>query len=590
MKIRKIGAWLGASILLAICVLGCTVSAVRTVDPVGGPGAARLTGYRQNQQTSPLFARRPVVLAAGDPNAPTNPEPLMGSQSQNPSPAQPAQPTLTLSFVGDILLASTVGDLIAREGPMAPWEGVAEVLKASDFTAGNLECSVGTSGEPTPGKTYTFRADPKSLEGLVDSGFDLVSLANNHSLDFGVTCLLETVENVRQAGIIPIGAGKDEKAARNGYILEKNGIRVGFLATTMVIPQGSWAATPTSPGLAVDYSDWSINIQNQITDVAAQTDIVCVLIHWGEERKTVPETWVKKMEGILKSAGADIVIGHHPHVLQGFNYDGKTLTAYSLGNFVFTTRPDIPACQIGAILNVTVSKDGIQEARVIPTKILWGRTVLLADAEKSNALAGLATLSRPFRCDIETTGSILPIQFTDMTGHWARFTVSRLHGIGAIEGYGDGTFRPELLLNKGEYAALLSRGIASKQEIESARLPESFSLCHDSHWAYPYLKFLAFRGAIPVSDPSWRPSEDCSREEVVLAAWKAAGSPFAEWARKDAFPELASKTLDSKNAFSWALASGIIRGYEDGTVRPERTVTRAEAAVILWRYLQVVEP
>lgn len=531
-KIRKSGAWLAAFILLAACVF----------SPV--PPAHSM---------------------------------------------QPTQPTVTLSFVGDILLASTVGDLITREGPMAPWEGVAEVLKASDFTAGNLECSVGTSGEPAPGKTYTFRADPKSLEGLVDSGFDLVSLANNHSLDFGVTCLLETVENVRQAGIVPIGAGKDEKAARSGYILEKHGIRVGFLATTMIIPQASWAATPTSPGMAVDYSDWSVNIQNQIRDLAAQTDIVCVLIHWGEERKTVPETWVKKMEGILKSAGADIIIGHHPHVLQGFNYDGKTLTAYSLGNFVFTTRPDIPACQIGAILNVTVSKDGIQEARAIPTKILWGRTVLLADAGKSNALAGLATLSRPFGCDVETTGSILPIQFKDMTGHWARFTVSRLCGIGAIEGYGDGTFRPELLLNKGEYAALLSRGIASKQEIESAKLPESFSLCHDSHWAYPYLKFLAFRGAIPVSDPSWRPSEDCSREEVVLAAWKAAGSPFTEGARADTFPELASKALDTKNAFSWALASGIIRGYEDGTIRPERTVTRAEAAVILWRYLQAVE-
>ena len=138
------------------------------------------------------------------------------SANAAPGPNAPTTPvTLRLSFVGDILLASTVGKLIDTEGPLAPWLGVRDLLSSADLTVGNLESAVGTTGAPAAGKEYTFRADPKALQGLVDSGFDVVSLANNHTLDFGVDCFLEGIAALENADIEVIGAGANEAEARD---------------------------------------------------------------------------------------------------------------------------------------------------------------------------------------------------------------------------------------------------------------------------------------------------------------------------------------------------------------------------------------
>jgi poly-gamma-glutamate synthesis protein (capsule biosynthesis protein) len=159
---------------------------------------------------------------------------------------------LTLSFVGDVLLGGSVGDLIDAEGPLAPWQGVKDLLSAADLTCGNLECAVGTTGTAVPGKTWTFRAAPKSLEGLIAAGFDVVSLANNHALDYGTECLLEGVRLLKDARVEPVGAGANDQAARKPFIFDKNGLKVGILATTIVWPDSSWVASRDSPGLAAD--------------------------------------------------------------------------------------------------------------------------------------------------------------------------------------------------------------------------------------------------------------------------------------------------------------------------------------------------
>ena len=121
----------------------------------------------------------------------------LSSQYSSRSAQTKASQTVTLNFVGDILLASRIQDLIDAEGPMAPWIGVKDLLQSADFTIGNLECAVGTTGSPMPDKQWTFRASPETLQGLKDAGVDVVSLANNHTLDFGVEGLLETIENVK---------------------------------------------------------------------------------------------------------------------------------------------------------------------------------------------------------------------------------------------------------------------------------------------------------------------------------------------------------------------------------------------------------
>lgn len=508
---------------------------------------------------------------------------------------------LTLSFVGDILLSGTVGELIEREGPQAPWEGVRELLGAGDLTCGNLECAVGTTGTPVPGKAWTFRAAPESIEGLVYAGVDVVSLANNHALDYGTECLLEGVQLVRDAGIAAIGAGANDTEARQPFIFEKNGLRVGILATAVVVPHESWAATKDSAGLAVDYYGWYPGIIASIKELSPLVDAVIVVVHWGEERATEPVDWIMPIARAMREAGAHAIIGSHPHVLEGIYYDGQALTAYSLGNFVFSTRPEVPECQVGAILNLTVSKGKVEEASVIPTRIVWGKTVASEGADKDAAIRTMSSLSRPLGADVDSRGSIVPLLFTDMNDHWARFTVGLLAVRGAVQGYEDLTFRPDRRIPKEEFAAMFSRAIATDDEIRAAPETEGFSLCDKDFWGYPYLSFLASRRMIPPDGPGWAAGEMCTRLDASICMWKHArtqettGSPpqLAEpekpgqpgTAQPLPHPEVSGLGPEEARAISWAMGKGILRGYPDGSLQLQVPISRAEVAEMLLRYL-----
>ncbi|MGI6661968.1 MAG: CapA family protein [Bacillota bacterium] len=593
-----------------------------------GPGQARRAVTKRPKLKR--FARLgPAVLLAG--TLALTPLSWPKSPVVCASPSLPStrfgapDPTITLAFVGDILLNVTVGDLIKREGPMAPWEGVKDILSRADFAIGNLECAVGTTGEPLPGKEWTFRADPATLDGLIGAGIDVVSLANNHTLDYGTECLLETVALVRQAGIQTAGAGANLAEAFKPVILEKDGVSVGLLAINMIYPTVSWGAGEDSPGQAID-DTWHMYTVQHVRNLASQVDIVAVYVHWSEERQEVPTGWTIRMAKALREAGAHLVVGSHPHILNGFDYDGTNLTAYSLGNFVFTTRPENPRLQIGAVLEVTVSKRGVESASLIPTRIVWGRTVVDDSPEKEETLRWLSSLSNAWQTDVDRQGNILPALFSDLRRHWAQATVTNLVRAGAIEGYPDKTFRPEATISKGEFAALFSRTVASPEDLETAVPPSGFTLCHQTDWQYPYMTYLASRGLIPESDPGWDPSSPCSRLDALTVMQKHAKQAVAQSVYEVLEPEEAGETpvtpgeqepetsppqeddhssapfpdhipanlrrfadltgLDpaSLDTASWAVEVGLLKGYEDGTLRLGGTVTRAEMAELIWRY------
>ncbi len=498
--------------------------------------------------------------------------------------------TLTLSFVGDILLGGTVGELIDEEGPLAPWQGVRDFLSSADLTCGNFESAVGTTGTPAPGKTWTFRAAPKSLEGLKAAGFDVVSLANNHALDYGAECLLEGVQLLKNAGIGAIGAGADDRAARAPFIFEKNGLKVGILATAVVVPNESWAAGKESPGLAVDYYGWYPGIVASIKDLSQSVDVVIVVVHWGEERATAPVDWIMPIAKAMKQAGAHVIVGSHPHVLEGIYYDGRTVTAYSLGNFVFSTRPDLPGCQVGAVLNLTVSKGKVDGVTVVPTRIVWGKTVLCDGADRDGVLQTVSSLSRPLGTDVDAQGNVVPLVFADMNDHWARFIVGKLAARGSVTGYQDGTFLADRRIPKEEFAAMFSRGVASEQDIRATPDREGFMLSPRDHWAYPYLNYLASRAIVSPSDPEWTVGKACSRLDACIAMWKHAGLPAQNAPPTEASPpHPEAKGLDAQGAaaVSWAMSRGILRGYLDGSLRLRDSISRAEVAAMLLRYLEV---
>lgn len=515
--------------------------------------------------------------------------PVLPFCSAAPEESPPGSPEVTINFVGDVLLAHGIGDLIAKEGPMAPWWGVKDILLSADLTVGNLECAVGTTGEPLKGKEYTFRARPESLKGLVECGFDIVSLANNHTLDYGVDCMLETLKHLDDYGILHVGAGKDAASAWEGRIIEVKGLKIGFLATTMLIPWGWWRADTGKPGLAADFSTWNKAIVSEVKAMKARADVVIVLVHWGTEYTLEPEDWVLKLRRALLDAGADIIIGTHPHVLQGFSYDGKRFTAFSLGNFVFITNPKVPLCQTGGILKLTVTREGVKSAKLYPTTITWGRTTLLEDpAKKAEVFSSLNTLSQRFATQVDTEGNIWERRFSDLSGHWAVTYIMSLERRGIVNGTPDGTFRPNDPLTVEEWACLLASAEMSKDELTKLAAPAGFSLVTPERWSYPYLVYMCLQGVFPPAQPGFDPKAPLTRAEVALMMWKMAGKPPASPGIPD-FADTADLSDEKRAAFLWGREQGLFDGYGDNRVGPSDFFTRAQGAALLHKWLLLKE-
>lgn len=238
----------------------------------------------------------------------------------------------TLIAVGDILLARKVGTRIAAAGWQSPFAEMAPLISSAELAFANLECPVSYLGTPFPGKppVVTFRADPGALLGLKKSGIDVVSLANNHLGDYGPQAIEETLDGLDVVAVARSGAGRNEAEARSPALLEAGGRRIAILA--YVEPMWSVVEAKEGPGVAV------FDPAEAVADVAAAravADLVLVSLHWGEEHQTFPRESDREVARRLVDAGADAILGHHPHVLQGAEfYRGKPIF-YSLGNFVF---------------------------------------------------------------------------------------------------------------------------------------------------------------------------------------------------------------------------------------------------------------
>jgi len=265
-------------------------------------------------------------------------------------------------FVGDIMLADLPGKAI--EDGKDPFADFAEVFSRADLVVGNLECVIATKGKAVD-KSWTFRAHPRVLPFL-KKHFDAVSLANNHTGDFGHEAFLEQLDFLKAADIKNFGGGKNLADARRPLILEVNGLRLALLGYNEFRPQ-AFAATDTAPGVA-----WSFD-EHVVADIETaraehKADFVIPFMHWGWEYYGEPNDRQKTLARLMIDAGADMVIGAHPHVTQGAEeYKGK-LIVYSLGNFVFDgfVRPEALK---GWLLRFEVTKDGLQAWDTVVAKI-----------------------------------------------------------------------------------------------------------------------------------------------------------------------------------------------------------------------------
>jgi len=236
----------------------------------------------------------------------------------------------TLLAGGDVLL-----DLTEPEG-IDPFTNVQPRLSSADVAIVNLEMAITERGEPYD-KEFVFRAPRSAALTLAAAGVDVVSLANNHVLDFGPEGLEDTISVLDEVGILRPGAGSNNAEAYAPRVLTlDNQIRVAFVSASAVIP-GGFAAGAERPGVAD--AKWAIpRVLAAVRAAAAGNDVVVVSVHWGAERETCPSEEQRDLARQLIEAGANIILGHHPHVLQPIETFDRTVIAYSLGNFAWHPR------------------------------------------------------------------------------------------------------------------------------------------------------------------------------------------------------------------------------------------------------------
>lgn len=304
--------------------------------------------------------------AAPSPTA-TTPTPTAAA---TPTPAKTTAPghlagSVTLVFGGDVDFDRTTRAAIAAGGVDAPWRYLAPDLRSADLAMLNLECSVSRRGTPEV-KSFTFRGDPSALAGARNAGVDVFSSANNHAIDYGFDAFADTLAAVRAHGIASVGAGRDLAEAERPAVFVVHGVRVAFVGISAVIPAPKWKAGTHHPGVAFD-DDWQIT--RQVRAARRVADVVIPYFHWGIEYTYVPSAAQHRAARAAIAAGATLVVGTHPHVLQPVeNYEGH-LVAWSLSNLVFQSRP---ASIHTELLFVTVNADRSVDWHTVPYFILAG--------------------------------------------------------------------------------------------------------------------------------------------------------------------------------------------------------------------------
>lgn len=308
---------------------------------------------------------------------------------------------IEIAFVGDMIMDKSVGVQIAKNGVDYPFARTKEFLKQADLTIGNLETPVSTRGKPEK-KEFTYRARPETLKGLVNAGFDVVNLANNHSLDYGMDALFDTMQHLRNEKIGYVGAGRNEAEAFAPYLQTIKGKRVAVIGLSHVLPNRQWFAGKDTPGLAHAYSYEPM--LTYVKKAVEQSDITIAVMHWNLEYKDMPEAYAREMARKLIDNGVDAIIGSHSHSIMGVEFYKNVPIYYSVGNFVFTTSYN-PKGREAMMVGLTFTKEGTK-SRVIPVKIANGQPTPMDATNKQRIIDKLNRIS--YEAVVDQTGQVTP--------------------------------------------------------------------------------------------------------------------------------------------------------------------------------------
>ncbi len=341
--------------------------------------ALRVAGLHPTDADYPYFETWSLVAAPGF-------EAAVAELAPSLAEALAPEPTIRLAAVGDINMDRSPAYIITTTGDLAyPLSRVKPVFDAADYTIGNLETALGDVGEPAA-KRYPFRSPPEAAQALALGGVDLVSLANNHAQDYGPEALLQGIDLLHEAGVATVGGGANEAEAYAPHIADIDGLQVAFLGYVHVPIEAvtnfdtqSWTATTDAPGLA--WADPE-RVKADVAAVRPAVDLVVVILHSGYEYIEEPSEPQVAAARAAVDAGADLVVGHHAHILQGIHRYGDGVIAYGLGNFLF----NIDGPPETAILNVWLDRHGVRQLELLPAIIQEHGQPRLAEAWESGPI------------------------------------------------------------------------------------------------------------------------------------------------------------------------------------------------------------
>jgi poly-gamma-glutamate capsule biosynthesis protein CapA/YwtB (metallophosphatase superfamily) len=283
-----------------------------------------------------------ATTAPRTPDPPVSDSPTASTTPPPPEPAAPRRPVVTrLLVVGDLMLGRRVAE--ANPGrPVGPLRHLAPAIRGADIAVGNLESTLDDAGPPQQGDD-SFAAPPGTVRGLERLGFDAMSLANNHTGDFGDEMLLETVRGFRRSSVAGFGAGRDRAAAGRPAVVEHRGVRFGFVGFNSIgetpmagrrRPGALSLRMPIRTAGEIVRPDLD-HVLGIVRRLRREVDVVVVLPHWGDQYTHAALPVQSTVGRALVRAGADLVVGGHPHWVQGLERVGDAVVAHSLGNAVF---------------------------------------------------------------------------------------------------------------------------------------------------------------------------------------------------------------------------------------------------------------
>lgn len=300
---------------------------------------------------------------------------------------------VTIAFGGDASFEGLSTAVVSNTTGLL--SAIAPVMSDADISMVNVETAVGTGGSAV-NKQFTFQVPAEALDSLGAAGVDVVTMANNHGMDFGKEGFADTLR-IKSEGQMPIiGIGQDDTEAYAPYIKEVNGQRIGIIAANDIYPSSMvtwWTAAPGVPGIASAEEAYQEQLAQAVRDVRPTVNTLAVYLHFGTEKETCPNARQKELVDLMISAGADIVVGTHAHRLQGMGYQGDQLVAFGLSNFIF--KAPSAAGTASGVLVVTATGRRIDGYEWKPAQI---RNLVPVPLSGAAATAGVAAMDALQSC------------------------------------------------------------------------------------------------------------------------------------------------------------------------------------------------